>query len=671
MLLAAETILLVTLLLAWWQGRTRVCLLAARFDAHEGNYQRLMAEADLGLLVLDHNGTVMEWNPALEKRYGCSRSEALGQPFFTRFAPADEAVALTARVAAMRNSDEVFEFSFAVPQGPEYLPCRLRWRARHFTDPRDGHRYLSLVGHDVTELEFAMAQLADSELRFRRLFESVPVAMALIDLEGRLRMVNPECARFFGFDAPEQMVALHAEELIQHPEDRTASAAALAALRAGTTAYYQVETCYVRHDGQLRWGNARMVLVEVAPGQHYYLAKISDVHERKQTEHALLESERHLAMLIGNLSGAVYRYEMPAPANGLHHDQAPQFLSGGVAALTGQERAAYLRNDEPQVLGRFIVEEDRALLQAALRAAMAGDGRFVASYRLRHPQGLRQITEHGLAWQRPDGSWTVDGHLTEVAAVPRDQAGEAALRHLLPGSGSGYLSLSPQGRVLEVDEACCELLGLPAPEQTVGRALQPLLAPGHAGELDLALARVVAEGALRGAGLSYRRHDGQCLYLQVNAQAVREGGQTVVKCLLTDVSCLRRAEQAELRYRRLFEGSSEGACLVSLQGRIEAANPALCRLLGCESGALDGRFLHEITPEAWREPDRYAQEQLTTCDGFEPYRKALCHGNGSEIPVQVQGWLLRDPQGRPQRMLCTVREAREVAPRRASAVERS
>lgn len=665
-LLAVMSLVIGLLLWLWLRGRTLQAATSAQLHASEAQYRQDMVVADLAMAVLDTDCHVVDWNPALEKLYGRSRANALGQPFFLNYAPTRESSALVARVVAMRERDEVFEFTFAIPQSGNAPPCQMRWRARHFTDVRDGRRYLSLIGNDVTALESVLELLAGSEARFRTMFESVPVALALIDQMGRLRMVNSECANFFGFDAPEQMVAQSVQDLI-HPDDQHASAIALASLRTRAETLYQLETCYLRRDGEVRWGNARGVLVEMAPGESYFLTQISDVHERKQTERALMESERRLTTLIANLSGAVYRYELVPGKNILHHDYSPEFLSEGVEALTGRPHASFVHRDAAQKLGQFIFAEDRQPVLLALNQAMAGDGRFQVIYRMHHGlAGLRWIAEHGLVWQRLDGSWTVDGHLTDITGERQAREAEQVYRTLVADTHTGYVCLHPSGRVLDVNPPFCDLLGLAAPDQVCGRALELVLAPGHGDDIQQFLQQVLGEGGIHDVEFSYTRSDGRRVYLLINAIATQDGENRVVKCLLVDVSRAKLAErerqESELRYRSLFDTSINGICFVSLDSHIEAANPAFCRLLGFDESAkgLLGKNLQEITVAASHEFDEMAREQIMMRGWCDSYRKDFQDVNGQRVPVFMQAWLVRDESDVPQRIMCMARDITDI-----------
>jgi PAS domain S-box-containing protein len=661
-LLIIKTAVIGFLIYANMRLRNQQRVLDSQLQASDAQYRQIMMVADLASAVLTDSGHIVDWNPALEKLYGRSRAEVLGQAFFLKYAPLREGIALAARATALRSSDDVFEFTFAVAQDGNALSRQVQWRARHFTDARDNQRYLSLIGNDVTALEFARGELADSEARFRQMFESVPVALALIDPEGRLRMVNSEAARFFGFDAPEQMVALSVQDLI-HPDDQHASAVALTALRERAETLYQMETCYVRRDGVARWGNARGVLIDIAPGLSYFLAQISDVHERKQTERALMESERRLATLIANLSGAVYRYVLPAGKAALHHDLQPEFLSDGVESITGQSQPLFLRRGTPHVLGQLIFPEDRPLVLKILQTAMAGDGRFEVSYRLRHGvSDVRWIMEHGLVWQRPDGSWSVDGHLTDVSGERQAREAEQVYRTLVADTHTGFLCLNMTGRVVDVNEPFCTMFDLGSPEKVLGHSLDTLLIPGYGEVIQQFLVRVAGDGGVHDIEFSYTRHDGRTVHALINAIATLSGDEKFIKCLLVDISRAKRAEEdkreSEARYRMLFDTNINGVCFISLDGYIEAANPALCRILGHSefSENLLGLSLRDITAPTSHHLDVTAREQIFQRGWCDSYRKDFRRMDDVDVPVSIQAWLVHDEANEPLRIMCVIRD---------------
>ncbi|MDP2228918.1 MAG: PAS domain S-box protein [Moraxellaceae bacterium] len=651
---------------AWWLARARQQVLDQHLQASEAQYRQLLGVADLAIAVLDEACHVVDWSPVLEDLYGVRREAALGRQFFALCAPQDEAASLSARMMAMRASDAVLEFHFDIACSGS-APRHFRWRARHFTDARDGRRYLSVVGHDVTDLDDMQHSLADSEIRFRQMFEGVPASLALLDANGRVLMANPACARFFGYDAPEQMVMLNIQELV-HEDDRAIGTVALTSLMAGHETLVQLEKRYLRRDGVERWGNVRCVRLALGPGQQFLLAQISDVHDRKQTELALMESERRLSTLMANLSGAVYRYELQEMEGGVHHDRPAAFLSEGVEPLTGFAATHYLRHVSPQRLGILIEPEDRPALVDALQAAMVGDGRFVVCYRLRHGvAGMRWISEHGRLWQRPDGSWMVDGHLTDISAERQAREAEQVYRTLVADTHTGFVSMTPEGRVLESNAPFCTMIGQASPASVMGRSLLAYMPPGRENQLQRFLARVLRDGVLRDVEFTFPQADGSQTTLLTNAVISTQGDQTIVKCLVFDISRARRNEQAqrdsERRYRSLFDTSPNGICFMSLEGRVEVVNAAFARLLRQPAGEqqFTGRDIAELTPPEWQAADAAARAQILARGWCDTYRKELIGDDGLRVPVAVNAWLVYDDQGHPLRIMSTLQDVTELA----------
>jgi len=524
---------------AWHRVRDRQQSLASCLLASESQYRQLLSVADLAIAVLDEACHIVDWNPVLEQLYGLPRQDVLGRQFFMCCAPEEEAAALTARMMAMHGSDAVLEFGFAVCRATEE-ERQLRWRARYFTDVRDGRRYLSLVGHDVTAVQSMQRWLADSEARFRLMFESVPAAQALLDDSGRLLMVNPAWARFFAYDAPEQMVMLNVQALV-HEADRQACDAALAALQSQKESLYQMEKRYIRRNGDHRWGHMRCTRLSLAPGQVFLLAQISDVHERKQTELALLEGERRLASLIANLSGAVYCYELPVVHSGLHHDRPADFLSEGIDVLGGQPRNPFASGQPSFILGTLIAPEDRPVLLAALESAMAGSGQFEVTYRLHHGlSSVRWVKESGRVWRRPDMSWTVDGHITDITAERQTHEAEQAYRTLVTETRHGFVCISLEGRVLKANESFCVMLGVDDPEYLLGKSLDAFMPPGRERLLPRFLDRATRAGVLRDLEFTFPGADGAEITVLVNTVATVQGGLPAIKCLLFDISRTRQ-----------------------------------------------------------------------------------------------------------------------------------
>lgn len=152
----------------------------------------------------------------------------------------------------------------------------------------DGSRVFIAVGQDVSERERAQAALRESEERFRAIFDSAGVGIALTDITApngqRVLDVNIAFAEMFGSTIDDLLSTQLAH--IRHPvENLRADVDLVEWLAWGTTPTYRLELPYLHLDGST-------VLVEITIsatrneiGQAMYAISIfEDITERRRME---------------------------------------------------------------------------------------------------------------------------------------------------------------------------------------------------------------------------------------------------------------------------------------------------------------------------------------------------------------------------------------------------
>jgi len=102
-------------------------------------------------------------------------------------------------------------------------------------------------------------------------------------------------------------------------------------------------------------------------------------------------------------------------------------------------------------------------------------------------------------------------------------------------------------------------------------------------------------------------------------------------------------------FRSLFEQTSVGIAVGSLEGRFLRVNDALCRLLGYQEEELLQRTALDIThPDDLQAARDFLQELETTQSHSRVYEKRYVCKDGSIVWVRVTGTLVRDGSGIPQ-----------------------
>lgn len=171
----------------------------------------------------------------------------------------------------------------------------IRWVEDHTIIKRDQNgiitHYQGII-FDVTERKKTEIALFESEMRYRQMFEAHPAIRWLVDPETQqLVDVNPAAARFYGYSRAEMQQKVVEDLNVLSPEEITAQ---IAQAQTKKVDYFEVPH-------RLASGEIRFVEIHVAPihsgGRELLYAVVHDITERKETEAALRQTNRQLALL--------------------------------------------------------------------------------------------------------------------------------------------------------------------------------------------------------------------------------------------------------------------------------------------------------------------------------------------------------------------------------------
>jgi PAS domain S-box-containing protein len=218
----------------------------------------------------------------------------------------------------------------------------------------------------------------------------------------------------------------------------------------------------------------------------------------------------------------------------------------------------------------------------------------------------------------------------------RLEQGEWRRRAILQTAMDGFLQMDMQGRLLEVNDAYCQMSGYSEPELLTMRV--PDLESD--GGPDTVLARI-EDIVSRGEGRfesRHRRKDGRVLDVEVGVQyRPEEGGR--LAAFLRDITLRKRTDEAiresEARFRVIFEHASEAIHLNDSEDRILQVNPRMCELMGYSSGELLAMRVSELqAPEVRGQSGRVVMDELAR-HGDSAFESVNLHRSGRRIPVEV------------------------------------
>jgi len=143
-----------------------------------------------------------------------------------------------------------------------------------------------LISGRQRQRDEALAELAESESRFRNAFDNAPIGMALVGPDGRWLKVNRRLCEIVGYEE-EELLAKDFQS-VTYPEDLDIDLALVRETLAGKRDRYQMNKRYVHKSGDVVWVLLAVSLVRRADGRpHYFVSQIEDVTARVEAERAL------------------------------------------------------------------------------------------------------------------------------------------------------------------------------------------------------------------------------------------------------------------------------------------------------------------------------------------------------------------------------------------------
>jgi two-component system cell cycle sensor histidine kinase/response regulator CckA len=185
------------------------------------------------------------------------------------------------------------------------------------------------------------------------------------------------------------------------------------------------------------------------------------------------------------------------------------------------------------------------------------------------------------------------------------RASEQRYRSLFESVPIGLYRSTPEGRIVDANDALVQMLGYPSREKLLETPAQALFC--DPADRQRWQAEMDAKGVVSYFVTQLKRYDGTPIWVVDRARAVRDPQGTILYYdgSLVDITEQRRSEEAlrasEARYRALVESSPDGIG-IHQDGRIVFVNPAGARLLGAQNpDELVGKPIEDIIHPDYRE----------------------------------------------------------------------
>ena len=562
-------------------------------------------------------------------------------------------------IMARRESPSGFENVNVAKDG------RLVWlssSARPLFNADGSYRGYQGIDTDISARKQAQDALRESELQLRALNDNLPGGLVYqmdtgVDgRERRLLAVSKGVERMHGVTAEEALSHQKTFYLQIVPEDQ-ARVAELEARAIATLTPFRAEVRCRMPTGEIRWIYVSSAPRRLPNGHLVWDGIEIDVTDRKLAEEALRESEARFAAS----TQASRSYVWQVDPEGLITYVSPMVEE--VLGRRPEEIAGRLHfydllpkdnREEIKIFGLALMARREAISGFENRN-VAQDGRLV------------WISSSANPLFGPDGTFLgyqgIDTDITErKRAEEALRLSETKYRQLHETMRDAFATADMRGRIQDFNPAFRKLTGYSAAElrKMNYRRLTPR--KWQVLEAQILEKQVLARGYSDVYEKEYRRKDGTLVPVELRTILIRDDADRPAGmwASIRGIAGRKRAEsalrQSEAKYRLLFENMGDSFAALDLQGRLIDCNPAFEKLVGYSRKELLRLHLADITPKEWMVVEQKAVAQMRRRGYSNPFEKEYVRKDGTRVPVELQGSLIRDARGRPTGLWAIIRD---------------
>ncbi len=464
-------------------------------------------------------------------------------------------------------------------------------------------RTLDRARNREQQVRIQSEQIGKSKERIQAILQASPAATIITRMEdSTILYVNRAACLLLKKDEPE-IVGRRAVELYSEPLQRETLRDVLK-----EQGYLRDQTvCYRIYDGRTIWASLSTQAIEF-DGEEVFLSCLIDVTERHEIELALRDSEEKLKAVV--LGSPIPQFVIGKDHNVIFWNRALEILTGVPASSmigTHNHWKAFYKDERP-CFADLVVDNAIQTLPDWYggklgRSENIPGGNFVTDFFDLPSAGPKWLRFSAAAVWDAEGDVigaveTLDDVTKEKDAEEQIRESEMRYRRLFENMPIGLFRSTPDGRLLDCNDAFLEMLGYPDKASLLKTPVQRFYVDANdriRWKQMLAELRVV-----RGFETQFLRRDGRVVWVRISGRRAEDAGENspIYEGRVEDVTESKRAEEAilesEERYRLLVENSGDLVAEVNSRLRFLYISPNLEAVSGYRRAELLKRSVFEI-----------------------------------------------------------------------------
>ena len=417
---------------------------------------------------------------------------------------------------------------------------------------------------DISESKLMEDRVRQSEEYYRKLVETSPDAIVIVDADGHLSFASRKAYEMFGVPDGQSVVGMPILQWVASEEHETVRSR-LTKFLTGQLNTHGSEYRVLKQDRTPFWCEIASSPLNAADGQVIGVLMVCrDVSERKKAGEALRENEERFSRLTDAAFEGIVMSE-----NGCVVD-----LNEQLAAMLGYTRSEMIGLE----VSRFVAPESLALVQNNMTSG------------IEYPYEHLALRKDGTTFsvESRAKSLPYDGHRVRVTAIrditERKQTEESLwvseqkYRNLFESANDAMFIFDPSSEIiLEANSKACETYGFDQ-EEFIGLSLKSITMDSVRGENEIL--RLLEAGSMKDYETVHFKKDGTAAYFLVSASVIDYKGSKAILSISRDITERKHADEILRLQSAAIQSAANAIVITDRTGVITFVNSAFTHITG-------------------------------------------------------------------------------------------